>query len=64
MSTTFTSITQMIQWSDQKGVNYLGNDNNAPYVWKGEMYHYFSLQNGTYTLFATSERDLNQEEKK
>ena len=54
----FSSITQIIQWSDQQGVKYLGNDNNAPYVWKGDMYRYFSLRDGVYTLFCTSSRDL------
>lgn len=64
MSTTFTSVTQIMSWA-KATVQYLGGDPRTPFILKDNLYHYFSQdERGTYKLFATSERDLNRLEKK
>lgn len=60
---TFTSITSIMAWA-KATVQYLGGDPKTPYVLKGNMYQYFSYDEGQYKLFCTSERDLNYLEKK
>ena len=60
---TFPSITSIIAWARSQ-VHYLEGSELSPYVLKGNMYHYFSLGGGQYTLFCTTERDLNYMEKK
>ena len=55
----FASIGGMILWSGSR-VLYLDNDDNSPYTYKDGMYYYYSLQNGKYTLFCTTERDLGE----
>lgn len=62
MASEFASIGKMIVWAEGTIVQYLDNDDNAPYVFKDGLYHYYSLQNGVYTLFCTSERDLGEKQ--
>ena len=57
---SFQSVTSISGWA-KSSIRYLGGAPEAPYVLKDGMYQYFSFRNGTYTLFATSERDLNEE---
>lgn len=57
---SFPSVTSISGWA-RSSIRYLGGDYKAPYVLKDGMYQYFSFRDGIYTLFATSERDLNEE---
>ena len=57
---SFQSVTSISGWA-KSSIRYLGGAPEAPYVLKGNLYHYFSYRDGIYTLFATSERDLNEE---
>jgi len=55
----FLSVSSISGWAHNR-IQYLDGSELLPYVLKGEFYHYFSFCDGQYTLFATSERDIQE----
>lgn len=59
---SFPSITSIISWA-KSGIRYLGGSEKSPYVYKDGLYQYFTFTDGSYYLFATSIKDLQEQEK-